>query len=281
MIGAKKKFISQEYSAEQGGRNLREGTAGSRKGTIFAAVFFSFSLLIGVCLISFTLVFFMAAVEGTSMMTTLNASGANTDSVLVNKVVKPKIGDVIVIEHYENNQFKALHIKRLIARGGDRVGWELGDNNNYVLRVNGEISPWQSMFYDNKKSSQYNAFYNYMTTPVAPNGSDRPNSTFNAFYTPKGSSTPLPFKKESTTTPGKYELVLPEGWIFYMGDNRGGNGTTDYDTYSISKDSTAIGPIPESRIVGVVDPFFFIKKPIQEWIFDRFIQVITFGIVKR
>jgi signal peptidase I len=285
MAGVKKKYISQEYSAEKGGKNLKEGTGRSRRATIFAACFFSVAVIIGVSLISFTIVFFFSAVKGHSMMKVLNASGNDTDSVLVNRYAVPKRGDIIVVQHFDvNGNFKEYHIKRYVACGGESVHMKLsGDNQRYIIEVDGveydNTEGWW-VTYGSNQVSEYNKyhanFYNYQQTgdasamSASARGGNNPG--FRTHYTDKtGASVPF---RQFVTERNRWEIVLPDDYIFYMGDNRGGPGTS-YDFSIMSTDCTYYGPQPYSRIVGVAVEIIH-DKGAPQWFWDKIVWLFTF-----
>ena len=307
-MGAKKKFISQEYSAESGGKNLREGTRQARGWTVFAASFFSVAVVVGVCLVSFTIVFFYSEVIGKSMMTTLNASGADSDSVIVNRYAKAEQGNIIVKNHYDaEHKFLELHIKRFIADGdkGDTVCFDLvdsagepvdyedrnttrGKSGHYELQVNGidvdAGARWQGKLLGNNARgiTYYDNIYEYLHTGVVPSDPsctisdyfpyrrDRNDAHFNTHYD-SGDGVMVPFRKQVAKHGGRYEFVLPKGYFFYMGDNRGGQ----YSTHKISLDATYYGPQPKKDIVGVVSEIIEYKDP-GKWFTNKLAYLFSF-----
>ena len=299
-----KRFISQEYSTEKGGRNIKEGTRKSRAATIFAATFFSFAILIGVSLITFTIIFFFSDVKGTSMMKTLNAYGKDTDSVVVNRYVKPKRGDIIVVKHYDaNGKFKEYHIKRLLALGGESIYFS--DENSYYEVQVGKKGEYPYTVYDNNHEkfkklnvnndgnpnvkSQYSRYHNDYYAYQESGGILQPsmrndetyrdmdrvaynNPGFRDKYEKDGQMIPFMQWNEDMN---RNELQLPDNYMFYMGDNRGGSGkASDIDKMSV--DCTYFGPQPYSHIVGVVVEVVPDNKSAPRWFFDKIIWVITF-----
>jgi len=309
-VKGKKKFISQEYSTESKGRNLKEGTKRSRGLTIFAASFFGFALIIGVTLVAFTIVFFYSDVKGTSMMKVLNANGHDVDSVIVNRYKKPQRGDIIVVEHYDaDGRFDSLHIKRLVALGGEWV--HIHDaGEHYEFQVNGTShdSNWpkvNNMGHNaNFKSNHYNEFFIYQrdgivrTSMLASSrvindgGHFIKNPGFRTHYRADGkdhksgiitksadtvAQDEIPFRQYNEDRK-RNEFQLPNNYIFYMGDNRGGNGlggSVENDVSKMSIDCTYFGPQPTSRIVGVVTEIVQ-EKSAPEWFLKKLGYFFTF-----
>jgi signal peptidase I len=301
MQGGKKKYISQEYSVESKGKNLKEGTKGSRAIIIATTGIFGTAIIVGISFIAFTIVFFMSAVNGTSMMRTLNAAGTNTDSVLVNRFKEPKRGDIIIIQHYRaDGQFDSYHIKRLVAFGGESIcfvpinaaGNELNGKlgvdytTAQIARFNIEIDDGKTVksydyLYDdlhtgaNVKNEHYIAFLRYQQTGIYTDiSSRRGDSPFNGEY---ADGTKFNY---FNTDRNRFEVRIPDDHIFYMGDNRGGETGQGNDFKLMSIDSTYFGPQPKSRIVGVAVEIVQ-DKTSPQWFMDKVIYYITFGKVKR
>lgn len=276
-----KDFIHQELEVAQAGADIKEGSRGRRIGKILTTSFFSTSILLTICAIVFTIVFFVSEVVGSSMMLTLNASyrpdNKNVrDSVLVNKFVEPKRGDVIVLKHtWAQTTSKAgtteYFIKRLIAVGGDRVHFNrYGDGTltkpyTYKTVVNDkEIDEW---YLDNVHwgvMAFYGAnIYEYI------NGRPRPNPTgdFVPFRTRS-----IKFNEDN----GKYEIYVKPGEIFFMGDNRGSANQTDWDNNMHSYDCTSFGPQSKSVIEGVSADIIRHKESIPNYIWRKTKQFFRF-----
>jgi len=297
-MSKEKTFVSQEYSSQQGGKNIKEGTGAGRVLSYIATTAFAVAVIIGVSLIAFTVCFFFSDVNGSSMMRTLNASGANTDSVVVNKYQKAKVGDIIILNHYKaNGQFASLHIKRLVAVGGEWVCFvpyidENDHKRHFRIEVNGvDRDPMfrqnnAQIYIDNISCEQYESFYNWQQ------GGEY-------YYAPnRGEDSPFNDKDENgydfrefNVERNRKEVLLPAGYIFYMGDNRAGRGGSYInrdvinprnlsDEERMSIDSTYFGPVFERDIVGVVVDIVT-NKTAPEWLFDKIIYYITFGLVVR
>ncbi|MDR0461888.1 MAG: S26 family signal peptidase [Christensenellaceae bacterium] len=305
-MAGKRKFISQEYSTQQKGKNLKEGSKGSRGVTIIATLFFSVALLTGIGLISFTIVFFYSAVMGPSMMTVLNAKfdgteASNTDSVIVNRYAKPKRGDIIVVNHYDpQGNFVELHIKRLIALGGESICF-IDEGDHYNIEVHNNLGQLVSdanyptlntgVEHSNMKNDHYDRFYNYQIggDPDDVDGTWLAESYRRSLDNNPGFRTH--YLKDGVKTPflqyhygrKRYEFKLPDDYVFYMGDNRGGknpsnNKSNDFARMSI--DCTYFGPQPRSHIVGVVTELVQ-GKSAPQWFASKIVWLVTFKWAKK
>ena len=292
----KRKFISQEYSTEQGGKNLKEGSRRSRGATIFAASFFSFALVIGIVLISFTIVFFYAEVKGTSMQLTMNITATSwnegTDSVIINRYARPKRGSIIVVRHYDvYGKYKENHIKRLIAEGGDWIHFRLvtdAPKAHYVIEVNGKDADVGRDFLNgnNVRNIHYDPLYAYQQggnpddIPASMQETDFDrrrlnNPGFRTHY--KLNNELIPFLQRNEER-DRYEFKLPNNFMFYMGDNRGGSGTAE-EIDRMSIDCTYFGPQPYTRLAGVVSEVIH-EKSAPQWFLDRLAWFFTFRWIK-
>ena len=243
----KKKFVNQDYSRNKQGENVKEGTRRSRAANIASGTFFGFSIIASMGMVALAVVFFFSRVEGPSMMSTLNAQfhtvpgGLNTDSVLVNRFATPERGDVIVTRFHNANgpnvasdgRRFTLYIKRVIGLEGEhiyfrrvRMPQQIGGHwYRYDIYINGErldeseyLDPYwgQNLVYYNVWRQQQRIITGLLT----------------------------PFLQ---MTDRGYEIFIPPGHIFYIGDNRGGSGPGP-----VSDDSTRFGPQPMEYIIGVV-----------------------------
>ena len=295
IMGTKKEFISQEYSTEKRGKNLKEGTRGSRAVVITATSIFGLAIIVGVSLVSFTIIFFFSDVRGTSMMRHLNANGIDEDSVVVNRFKSPQRGDVIVVNHYNaQGNWSGLHIKRLIAVGGDNIHFRFVPANStsiprahYVIEINGVVHDnvdWD-IFSFNARNPKYDKFYAWQQSggqticPTwLPTDSVRRywNNNDPGFrHSDEFGNSFVQWNEQRS----RYEVVLPHNYIFYMGDHRGGDGS-QHDLDRMSADSTHYGPQPRSVIVGTVVERVH-NKSAGQWFGDKMLMIFTFGIVRR
>ncbi|MCL2570185.1 MAG: S26 family signal peptidase [Firmicutes bacterium] len=269
---AKKKYIAHEYGVAKGGKNLRDDMPRGRVGRIFSTSFFVFAIVISFSLIAFTIVFFYSAVNGPSMMMELNPRYTvvgDTDAVIVNRHRTPERGDVIVTRFYNPDGRQELFVKRLIAKGGDSLYFQRhaltqqtagGRSFWYEIHLNG-IPLDESAYLDPDigQNVNYSQIWRYL------NGF-RHESRYADFI-------------HHNEERNRWEIVIPHGYVFYIGDNRGGSGTTD-ELRRMSRDSTFFGPQPAEWVMGVVTDvigegdglFGFIIG----YFWNTFVHVITF-----
>jgi len=308
------KYISQEYSTQTRGKPILEGTKTTRGGHKLIGAFFGIAVIIGVSLISFTVVFFYSGVNGTSMMMTLNASGANTDSVIVNRYKKPERGDIIVLNHYDyNGNHDSLHIKRLLATGGERVCFiKVPKGSTFRYRVEINDVEYDNDLYDVHIDNIANALHNYYfawqeggTNPNKYNGYPYHESSFSQKRFEENGTHDAPFRdrpdmsrpdsypatdntfhyynathvdKNTGLPDPRWEILLPAGFMFYMGDNRGGDGSPEA-LKIMSADATYYGPQPFENIVGVVIEIVHNRSAAQ-WFIDKVLFYATFTLYR-
>ena len=287
-MARKKKFISQEYSAQAQGKNLKEGTKTTRGVKIAVTSFFSIVLVIGVGLIVFTVMFFFSEVQGTSMMKALNSTYADTDSVIVNRYKKPERGDIVIVKHFdETGNFKEYHIKRLIGLGGESIYFNLVNSEGdsvynlalgvrYIIEVDGVV--YDNVLYNldpylgqNNRNYHYDNFWRYQQGLI-PKLTTQYGTTQPFNYTDQFGNPFRTYNEEKE----RWELKLPADHVFYMGDNRGGSGgSSGTDFYAMSLDCTYFGPQPYAHIVGTVTEIIY-NKSAPQWFLDKIVWFFTF-----
>ena len=270
-----KEFLHQEFEVAQAGAGIKEGSRGSRIGKVFMTSFFVSSILLTVGAVAFTIIFFISMVDGSSMMLTLNAAYFDPsnkevyDHVLVNRYIKPKKGDIIVVRHYWNppvydKKGKLVEmeyfIKRLIAVENDRVRFEkLGTNDYYSTIVNDKIIDEAYLDFQKfglgKMTTYGDNIYNYLehkTPPLITN------------FVPFHDRCVKENKDPDSISFGKYEIVVPKGEVFFLGDNRG-NDPNRQPSY----DCTAFGPQPAKYIEGVAVDIIKDKETIADYVWRK------------
>jgi len=306
-----KKFLHQELEVAQAGGNVKEGTRKSRVAGFFTVTFFSFSILLSVAAVAFAVMFVIHEVVGASMMLTLNAYHATNpeykDIVLTNRFLEPKTGNIIVVRYpwpegtSGYGQEPGRFIKRAIGLAGDRIRFErtctLCDNgpcvagHNFVSHPLNASTPFRYKLYRNDlpvdehyldsvhwgiMAFQGDNIYEYM------NGRPRPHQT-HGDYVPfrdrivNGQKIvrPNPTKDPASPHFGKMEIVVPEGEIFYLGDNRGSATWSDYIA-AHSYDGTAFGPQQANLVTGIRVATIEHGKPIPEFIWEQIVKFFSF-----
>jgi signal peptidase I len=188
---------------------------------ILLEVCFVFAVIIAGMMCYMSIVYIYSPVLGQSMSPTINEYG-NTDNVYINKYNKGQINDIIVVDTKEMRQNEEVYvIKRLIAVGGQRIDIKLDENKYAVVYINGVIldEPYvknKEQGSDIKNPYTYDNFKNYVSSNMSS----------------------IDYNEE------KGGLLIPDNYVFIMGDNRG-NG--------MSVDSCKYGPVSKSNIIGKVD----------------------------
>jgi len=161
--------------------------------------------------IIFNVTYSVAPVSGLSMYPTINheyvyGDNNSQDRVVLNYIKNYKKGDIIIAKKtYEDDSELYIYvIKRLIAVGGDRLRFD----TNGDIYINGEL-----LIEDYVNTNKYVTYHNIQNLKA---------------------TKPEFFEGD--------ELVIPKGFVFYLGDNRGG-----------STDCSAFGPVSKKEIVAKVD----------------------------
>jgi signal peptidase I len=222
----------------------------------------------------------MSPIIGKSMMKTLNATGNNTDSVLVNKVAIPNYGDIIVTKLYgkdtsygnnhprfiakdENGNFEYI-IKRLLAKGGDQLRVNEYDGDYYIeLKKKGETD-----FTEIDEE-------NYLNTEVGHHSSENFETLYNNLNKLSGAN----YDDWKATSPDSVifgdVLTIPEGYWFYMGDNRGGNSSV----HGRSWDCSSLGPQKAEYCLGVATDILANNESVPAFLWRKFCYYVLFGWV--
>ena len=121
-----KEFVGQEYMAATNGKGLHEDSIISRvlhRATITATISIT---ILSVIIIGFCVFFTMCPIIGTSMMTTLNATGDNTDSAITCTLGKQNYGDIVVYKLYLKNTRYYQYVLDAQA-GNDAAIWTVNE----------------------------------------------------------------------------------------------------------------------------------------------------------
>ena len=292
-MGKSKKHVHQEHSVATKGKDIKEGTRGSRAITITVATFFSIVILISIGLITFTIIFFFSNVNGPSMMTLLNADWirnggnphGNTDAVIVNRHRNPRQGDVIVTRFFvhdgrhQNSEGRFdFYIKRLIVAPSNRmqtiyfhqrreINPHNGANENiydiYVDGVRLDESGWPLHEQLGRNTAGFNPIFQATRPNLTPQQRDNALPVRGwghlirpVVYVPTGG-------QPSFT---RYEVHVYPGWVFYIGDNR-----------HMSNDSRSFGPQEARHIMGVAVDIVPNNGSLPQYLWSMVVYYLFFG----
>ncbi len=300
-----KEFVGQEYMAATNGKGLHEQNAFARffsRLTITATIGIT---VVSLAIIAFCCFFNMCPIIGTSMMTTLNASGNNTDNAITCTLGTPKHGDIVVYKLYLKNtryyqylidaqngsetaqwminELKETYnrideggnymyiIKRLIALPGDTISMRrIG--SNYEIYLNGEKlnEDYLDPLVAKPDAMNYVQLWNVLN--------DRSYADMNDWITVPWEVCAQINNTEKPTDGSivsKYMLKIPEGYTFLMGDNRGSADTE----FNHSWDSTYLGPLPETSYVSLCVDVINNEVNLPEYLWNKFVYYVCFGWV--
>lgn len=174
------------------------------------SLFFYLCCLIAFLAFTFSTQYLDVQVNGPSMKPTINKEWSSPDfinkrdTVYINFKTPYHKGDIIVIEHSD------FIIKRLIAISGDRVNIIKNELEEVEVYVNNELLIEDYVVYKHGLETTYNNFENLKEIK------------------------PELFENQ--------ELVVPQNYVFYLGDNRGQ-----------SQDCSVYGPVSEEKVIGKVN----------------------------
>jgi signal peptidase I len=191
---------------------------------------------IAIATFCFSFIFTFTTVSGSSMEPNVH----NGDRLLVTYPKEYMRFDVVVIkvdENYDNVLHDDLYLKRIIGLPGDNIDYRYDEETNTTqLLVNGK--EFKEYFYTLDEMNRYLTF--------------NTSSVYEEFdWAERCYSGAYPERDYCDTKNGV--IVIPEGYYFVLGDNRGG-----------SKDSRDIGLVKEEDIIGktkyIVNNLFSPKK---------------------
>ena len=310
-----KAFVGQEYQVATRGQGLEQTSRGVRIATR-VTVTMSVSLMVcSVMVILLCLLFYLSPINGTSMMVAINATGLNTDQAVVCRVQSPQRGEIfitklyledtnqcyydnngnIILTDYIKNHFNMTDsrgrytniIKRLIAVGGDQITMTRTPNQNldldfdrnydYTIYVNGEalVEDYLDPQIGSRNSVNMIRLWRILNG-LNPDLSSWKHTDYFAVV---------------SVIDDVPTLTVPEGFIFFMGDNRDGFELRDPNTGTLvidpttnepvptgpSWDSTALGPLPAADIVGVAYDIIPRDTNMIAYVFNQIWYYISFA----
>ncbi len=199
--------------------------------------------------------YYSAFVDGPSMYPTINAVNSS-DIAYYTNIKTPKKGDIVIVDYnFAEKKFRA--IKRLIATGGDTICYYNGhlllngevldekyieEGYNYIKSNPLVLENTEFTSADNWLNSGYNQSKENFETwckklvDGTMTASEK-NTEFFKNYTTKYAGSIV--RSEVLDT---YVLTIPEGFIYFLGDNR-----------KQSSDSSTLGPAEEKYMLAKVD----------------------------
>ena len=157
-----------------------------------------------IVILTLTFLFRLSTVDGTSMNNTLS----HGDMLVIKNIYDAEQGDIVVVQQL-NSYFEQPIVKRIIAVGGQKLKI---DFTSWRVWVDGEPLNEE---YVNKESGKMMKYDDFL-------------SIYGNVATKIGSA---------------YEMTIPEGYVFVMGDNR---------NHSSDSRSGYVGLVRENEILGKV-----------------------------
>ncbi len=309
-----KKFVGQEYMAATNGKGLHQQSKGNRVLSRLTMIGSVFITVVSVFIVAFCLFFQMCPVNGTSMMTTLNATGEKNkeDKVLTCSLGKPKNGDIVVMKlyahdvaeyadlaaaakgdqtalnklhitqqaaintllndrfsEYDGNGYYELIIKRLIGQPGDCISMRCIDDE-YFIYLNGEklnetyLDPMVASH--DKETLNFKRLWRVLhKTPDAYDIRNWPNYTK---YLAANQDSVV----DGIGIASDYMLIIPDGYYFVVGDNRGSNSH-----YPESWDSIRFGPLPITNYCSSCVDILDHNTTMPKYLWQQFVYYVCFG----
>ena len=294
-----KEYIGQEYATATQGKGLQQDSLAVRIVTRITVTFSIAVMLVSIGIITCCAIFFLSPIVGTSMMTTLNATGKDTDAAIACRVTTPQRGDIVISKIYQHQtkdfnetddtyvkeKYSGLDfggrymlvIKRLIAVGGDQITMTRTPNGgnyvntdynyDYTIYLNGEKldEPYLDPTIGKADARNFVQLYrilNYDNPDVEINKSNTVIADWRA--------------TDRQTVIQNGVLTIPEDYYFYLGDNRGGKLDTNPE-YAYSWDGCQMGPLPASQYVGTCIDVVDNSTNLPAYVWDKIVYYVFFG----
>ena len=279
-----KEFVGQEYAAATNGKGLHQQSKSHRILERCAVSLSVVVTVISVAMIAFCLIFSICPVIGTSMMTTLNATGEDTDNAITCYFGNPDRGDIVIYKLYLQNTgytdnaesrkefpyhdkkgYYKLIIKRLIGLPGDVISMRY-TNGNYYLYLNGERldEEYLDPLVASTRASNYEKLWGVLN-----------NFGVHYLYDWKAIAVDECTSQNTIDTHEDASLLMltvPENYHFLMGDNRNG-----FNGGGPSWDSTALGPFSQNDFYSQCIDVVHHKVNVPQYLWEKFVYYICFG----
>lgn len=157
-----------------------------------------------IVILALTFVFRISHVDGISMNETL----LDGDLLVIQNNYMPKGGDIVVVQQL-NSFFEYPLVKRVIATGGQTLKI---DFTNWKVWVDGVLFNEDYVNFEQGKIMKYDDFLSIYSGTITKNGNS-------------------------------YEMTIPDGYLFVMGDNR---------NHSSDSRSGLVGLVRENEVLGKV-----------------------------
>lgn len=225
-----------------------------------------------------TKVYQSATVIGSSMYPTINAvadgSEDKNDIAYYTMYKSAKVNDIIIVDYYDagvSGTRKVDAIKRLIATGGDTIcyyggtllrngkpidDWYMQNAREYISKNGQDGQDWSNNGYQTSKTNFNNFCQNllldmcsYDTTFVQQCKNDAEFKNSHIRYDVALST---------------YVLTIPENYIFFLGDNRGG-----------STDCSYFGPLEQKYLLAKVDFILSYNNNVFAKLYQQFTHIFA------
>jgi|GEM_PF-3312787 len=171
----------------------------------------------------------------------------------------------------DSNGYFEYIVKRLIAKGGDRLSMRRIDDQ-YYLYLNGEQlnEDYLDPLVSSHDAPNFVQLWKILSGTATKNDlADWVTTDCQALLTTNTDT------GVGNGVPSTYMMTIPDNYYFLMGDNR---GTLDgVYGYSKSWDSTAFGPLPTSNYYSVCVDVLDKSTKMPNYIWQKFVYYVCFG----